>query len=61
MGKSNCEDCMNYVYDMETDEYYCDSMDAMDQDEAGMFMMGRYNSCPMYRPGNEYTIVRKQI
>ncbi len=60
MGRTNCEDCVNYCYDMEYDEYYCDCFDSMDQDEAVLFMMGQNTGCPMYRPGDEYTIVRHQ-
>ena len=57
--ESNCDDCMNYEYD---EEYDCDSciMD-LDEDEMRLFLIGRFPSCPYYRPGNEYTIVHKQI
>ncbi len=61
MGKTICEDCVNYSYDMEYDEYYCACMDSMDQDEVVQFKMGRGTDCPMYRPGDEYTMVRHQI
>lgn len=61
MANTKCEECINYSYDMETDEYYCDYYDYMDQDEAGVLMNTNFSKCPMFRPGDEYTIVRKQI
>ena len=58
MAKTNCEDCMNYEYDEEYDEYRC-SVD-LDMDEAEAFLSGRNRACPFYRPGDEYTIVKEQ-
>ena len=55
---SNCDMCMNYEYDEEYDCYRC-SVD-LDMDEAEQFMTYTVRSCPYYRPGDEYTIVRKQ-
>ena len=49
---------MNYEYDEQFDEYCCGV--SLDMDEAEGFMLGRTKSCPFYRPGDEYTIVRKQ-
>ena len=57
--QSNCDDCMNYEYDEEYDCYTC-VMD-LDEDEMRLFLIGRFPSCPYYRPGDEYTIVHKQI
>lgn len=57
--KSNCDFCMNYEYDDEYECYTC-IMD-LDEDEMELFITGRFKSCPYYRPGNEYTIVRKQL
>ena len=45
-------------YDEEYDCYRC-SVD-LDMDEAEQFMTYSVRSCPYYRPGDEYTIVRKQ-
>ena len=58
-GQSNCDDCLNYEYDEEYDCYTC-VMD-LDEDEMRLFLIGRFPSCPYYRPGDEYTIVHKQI
>ena len=55
---SSCDMCMNYEYAEEYDCYRC-SVD-LDMDEAEQFMTYSVRSCPYYRPGDEYTIVRKQ-
>lgn len=54
----NCEYCLYYDYDEEYDCYTC-SM-PLDEDELRLFMEKRHSQCPYYRPGNEYSIVRKQ-
>ncbi len=57
--KSNCEMCMNYFYDEEYDCYTC-AMD-LDEDEYRQFVGDTFYNCPYFRPGDDYTIVRKQI
>ena len=57
--ESSCDSCMNYYYDQEFDCYAC-ALD-MDEDEAIRLMTDSRYQCPYYRPGDEYTIVRKQI
>ncbi len=54
----DCETCLYYEYDELTDEYAC-GVD-LDMDEAARFMAYRGRGCPFYKPGDEYTIVRKQ-
>lgn len=49
---------MYYEYDDEYDCYTC--VINLDEDEMAAFISGRMRSCPYYRPGDEYTIVRKQ-
>ena len=56
--KANCEDCMYYKYDDEYECYTCE-MD-LDEDETYRFISGTFSSCPYYRFGDDYTIVRKQ-
>ena len=56
---SNCEYCRNYDYD-EDYEYYVCTQD-LDQDEMYRFIIGQFRECPYYRPGDEYSIVRKQM
>jgi hypothetical protein len=57
--KSNCEMCMNYVYDEEYECYTC-AMD-LDEDEMYRFVQGINRDCHYFRQGDDYTIVRKQI
>ncbi len=54
----DCETCLYYEYDELTDEYAC-GVD-LEMDEAARFMAYRGRGCPFYKPGDEYTIVRKQ-
>lgn len=57
--KTNCEDCMNFFYDEEFEEYVC-AVD-MDEDETAQIMANPQKSCPYFRFGDDYTIVKKQI
>lgn len=56
--KTNCEDCIYYTYDEDYDCYTC--MMELDEDEMLRFISGSFSSCPYYRGGDDYTIVRKQ-
>ena len=56
---SNCETCMNYEYDEEYEYYVCEAN--LDEDEMSAFLRGTEFSCPYYRLGDEYAIVRKQM
>lgn len=57
--KTNCDSCMYFEYDEEYEEYFCSVN--MDEDEMVRFMEDRHYSCPYYRYGDEYAIVRKQM
>lgn len=57
--KTNCDYCMNYSYDEDYDEYMCDV--SLDEDEMAHFLMREFKECPYYKPGNEYSIVKKQM
>ena len=59
MFKSNCEYCLNFVYDEEYGEEICEV--DMDMDELEHFMHGSYKECPYYRSGDEYKVVRHQM
>ncbi len=50
---------MNYEYDDEYECYTC--IMELDEDETELFICGNFKTCPYYRPGDEYTIVRKQL
>ena len=57
MTPCECDTCWYWDYDEEYDEYYC--MMDLDEDETARFIRGDFESCPYYRSGDEYTIVRK--
>jgi hypothetical protein len=51
--------CAYYTYDEEYEGYYCEA--DMDEDDMVRLMEGHYKSCPFYRNGDEYAVVRHQI
>lgn len=53
-----CEECENYCFDEETEEYYCDVAAALDEDEYASFTAT--GKCPLFRYDDEYRIVRRQ-
>ncbi len=56
--KSNCDCCMNYIYD---EDYECMTCAVdLDEDEYAGFISQSERRCPYFRPGDEYSIVRKQ-
>ena len=57
--QTSCESCMNYEYDEEYECYTC--LVDLDEDEMYHFIRDTVKSCPYYKSGDEYTIVRKQI
>lgn len=57
--KSNCESCVNYVYDEMCGSYVCDVN--LDEDELMRFMTYSNYNCPYFQLNDEYSIVRKQI
>lgn len=57
-GMTNCDDCVNYVYDEECDCWTC--LVNLDEDEMYRFMCGTNYNCPYYSSDDEYSIARKQ-
>lgn len=55
---TSCETCAFYAYDDEYDCYLCEM--SLDEDEMLRFMQGNVSSCPYWRNGDEYAVVRKQ-
>ena len=55
---TSCEDCMYYEYDEEFECFSC--LMSLDEDEMYRFIQNRFNDCPYYKNGDEYSIVRKQ-
>ncbi len=53
-----CEDCLNFEYDDEYNEYVC-TVD-MDMDDLVRIMSDKRSVCPFFRINNEYKIVEKQ-
>ncbi len=58
MDGLNCDFCINYEYDEEYDCYSC--IIDMDEDDLERLNYFSHRGCPYFRPGDEYTIVRKQ-
>ena len=58
-GKTNCDCCMNYIYDEEYDTYECEI--SLDEDEMGRFLGNSFDNCPHFQFNDEYLIVRKQM
>lgn len=59
MAGTNCETCINYVYDEDYECYVCE-MD-LDEDEMYKFLSSSFDNCPYYQLNDEYKIVRKQM
>lgn len=55
---SNCDECVNYVYDEEDECYIC--LVNLDEDEMYRFLRGTNSDCPYYDPDDEYKLARKQ-
>ena len=59
MSRSNCDDCVNYVFDEDCECYVC--LVNLDEDEMYRFLTGSQGACPYYRPDDEYGVVRHQM
>lgn len=56
--KTNCDCCINYIYN---EEYCCFECEAnLDEDETGKFLRNSFDNCPYFQFNDEYKIVRKQ-
>ncbi len=55
---TNCDECVNYVYDEECGYYTC--LVNLDEDEMYHFIQGTNYNCPHYDPDDEYALARKQ-
>lgn len=58
MAATSCDTCAFLIYDDDDECYVCDI--DMDEDDFSRVMSGHYRSCPYYRNGDEYAVVRKQ-
>lgn len=55
---TNCDECVNYVYDEEGGYYTC--MVNLDEDEMYRFITKTNYNCPYYERDDEYLIAKKQ-
>ena len=58
MATTNCELCVNYVFDDDCEDYVC--LAQMDEDDYMKFITQSNDNCPFFRLDDEYKIVRKQ-
>ena len=58
MSKTYCENCANYVYDDESDCYFCEVN--LDEDEMCSYLTSGSKRCAYYRFYDEYKTVQKQ-
>ena len=59
MASTNCDMCVNYIYDEDYECYTC--LVNLDEDEMYRFLTGSKAACPYFRLDDEYGVVRKQI
>lgn len=57
--KTNCDCCINYIYNEEYRYYECQAN--LDEDELGRFLTNSFYECPYFHFNDEYMTVRKQI
>ena len=55
---SSCENCANYIFDDQTETYYCDMN--LDEDEMERFLTQSVKGCHYFQLYDEYKIVQKQ-
>ena len=56
---TNCESCVNFVYDEACGYYVC--LVNLDEDEMLKFMSSSFYSCPYYRVYDEYKSAERQM
>ena len=56
---NQCDMCANYAYDEEFEEYYC--VVELDEDEYYRYISDKSESCPYFKNGDEYAVVRHQM
>lgn len=54
----NCESCVYFDYNADTDTDEC--MINLDEDEFERYINGKYKECPYYKLYDEYKMVQKQ-
>lgn len=59
MAATNCDVCVNYVYDEDYECYTC--LVNLDEDEMYRFLTGTQQQCPYFQLDDEYAVVRHQM
>jgi hypothetical protein len=59
MASTNCDMCVNYIYDEDYECYTC--LVNLDEDEMYRFLSGTQQACPYFRMDDEYAVVRHQM
>lgn len=57
--QTSCDTCAYLIYDEEYEEYVCDV--SMDEDEIARLYGDGHYTCPYYKNGDEYRVVRHQM
>lgn len=57
--ETSCDTCAYLMYDEEYEEYVCDVN--MDEDDLARLYSDKHFSCPYYKNGDEYRVVRHQM
>ena len=55
-----CEHCAYFAYDEVNEEYVCDAVGALDEDDVARFSASRGGKCPLFRFYDEYKLVQRQ-
>ena len=55
-----CEHCAYFAYDDVNEEYVCDAVGALDEDDMARFSASRGGKCPLFRFYDEYKLVQRQ-
>ena len=56
---NQCDECVYFVYDEDYEEYLCEV--DMDEDDYARIIGESRTSCPFFRDGDEYKVVRHQM
>lgn len=59
MAAQNCDACVNYVYDEDSECYTC--MVNLDEDEMYRFLTGTQRECAYFHLEDEYAVVKHQL
>lgn len=57
--QNECDTCAYFAFDEEYGDYLCEI--DMDEDEYARLLTDSHYSCPYYRNGDDYAVVRHQM